>query len=70
MNLGKIEKYRMLMNLSLVSMSMSDILEIDVAIVTSSVLRINFAKIYIDSEVVLSITLLFGKMLSLVKKFH
>ena len=60
----------MLMNLSLVSLSMSDILEIDVAIVTSTVLRINFAKIHIDSEVVLSITLLFGRMLNLVKRFH
>ena len=48
----------MLMNLPLVSLSMSDILEIDVAIVISLVWHINFAKIHIDSEVVLSITLL------------
>ena len=34
------------------------------------ILRINFAKIHTDSEVVLSITLLFGRMLSLVKRFH
>ena len=58
------------MNLSLMSLSMSDILELDVATVVYLVLRINFAKIHTDSEVVLSMTLLFGKMLSLVKKFH
>ena len=60
----------MLMNLPLVSLSMSNILEIDVATVISLVLRINFAKIHTDSEVVLSMTLLFGRMLSLVKRFH
>ena len=60
----------MRLNLSLVSLSMSDILEIDVAIVISFVLCINFAKIHTDSEVVLSMTLLFGRMLSLVKRFH
>ena len=60
----------MLMNLPRVSLSMSDIFEIDVATVISLFLRINFAKIHIDSEVVLSITLLFGRMLSLVKRFH
>ena len=49
---------------------MSDILEIDVTIVISPVLRINFAKIHTDSTVVLLITLLFSKMLSLVKRFH
>ena len=60
----------MLMNLSLVSLSMSDILEIDVTTVISSVLCINFVKIHTDNEVVLSMTLLFGRMLSLVKRFH
>ena len=60
----------MLMNLPLVSLSMSDILEIDVAIVIYPVLRINFAKIHTDSKVVISLTLLFGRMFSLVKKFH
>ena len=60
----------MLMNLPLVSLSMSDILEIDVPIVISPTLGINFAKIHTDSEVVLSMTLLFGRMLSLVKRFH
>ena len=60
----------MLMNLPLVSLSMSDILEIDVAIVISPILGINFAKIHTDSEVVISTTLLFGMMLSLVKRFH
>ena len=48
---------------------MSDILEINVAIVISLVLRINFAKIHIDSEVI-SMTLLFNRTLSLVKIFH
>ena len=70
MNLGKIEKYWILMNLPLVSLNMSNIFRIDVATVISFVLRINFAKIQIDSEVVISITLLFGMMLSLVKRFH
>ena len=60
----------MLMNLPLVSLSMLDIFEIDVATVISPVLRINFAKIHTDSEVVLSMTLLFSTMLSLVKRFH
>ena len=49
---------------------MSDILEIDVATVISPILFINFAKIYTDSEFILSMTLLFGRMLSLVKRFH
>ena len=49
-------------------LSMLDIFfGIDVAIVISPVLRINFAKIHMDNEVVLSITLLFGRMFSLVK---
>ena len=58
------------MNLSLVSMSMSDILEIDVVTVISSVLRVNFAKIHTDSEVVISMTLLFRRILSLMKRFY
>ena len=44
------------MNLPLVSLSISDILEIYFAIINSPVLRINFAKIHTDSEVVLSMT--------------
>ena len=58
------------MNLPLVSLSMSDILEINVTIVISLILCINFAKIHTDRKVVLSITLLFGMMLSLIKRFH
>ena len=60
----------MLANLSLMSLSVSDILGIDDATVISPVLRINFAKIHTNNEVVLSITLLFGRMLNLVKRFH
>ena len=60
----------MLMNLSLVSLSMSNIFLIDVTTFISPVLRINFAKISTDSEVVLSMILLFGMMFSLVKRFH
>ena len=60
----------MFMNLSLMSMIMSDIFGIYVAIVISPNLDINFAKIHTNSEVVLSMTLLFGRMLSLVKRFH
>ena len=60
----------MLKNLYLVSLNMSNILEIDVTIVISFVLRFNFAKIHTDSEVVLSMTLLFGRILSFVKIFH
>ena len=60
----------MLVDLSLMSLSMSDVFGIDVATIISSILRINFTKIHTDSEVVLSITLLFGKMHSLVKIFH
>ena len=44
----------MLMNFPIVCLSMKDILEIDVTTVISPVLRINFAKIHTDSEVVLS----------------
>ena len=46
----------MLMNLPLVGLSMSNILEIDVATFISHVLHINFAKIHMDSEVILSMT--------------
>ena len=46
----------MLMNLLLVSLSMSDIFGIGVAIVISAVLHINFAKIHTDSEVFISMT--------------
>ena len=60
----------MLMNLPLMSLSMSNILEIDVATIISPVLGINFAKIYTDSEVVLSMTLLFNRILSLMKIFY
>ena len=60
----------MFMNLPIVSMNILDILEIDVATVISSVLRINFAMIHTDSEIVLSMILLFGRMLSFVKRLH
>ena len=60
----------MFMNSPLVSLSMSDILGINVAIVISSILHINFSKIHTDSKIILSKTLLFGMMLSLVKIFH
>ena len=60
----------MLVNLPFVSLSMSDIFEIDVITVISFVLRINFTKIYMDSEVIILVTLLFDMMLSLVKRFH
>ena len=58
------------MNLPLMSLSMSDILGIDVKIVISLVLCINFAKIHTNTKVVLLITLLFGRILNLVKIFH
>ena len=60
----------MFMNLPLVSLSMSNIHEIDVATVIYPVLHINFVKIHTDSEIVLSMTLLFCRMLSLMKRFH
>ena len=60
----------MLKNLPLVSLSMSDIFEIDITTVISPALHINFAKIYTNNKIVLSMTLLFGMMLSLMKKFH
>ena len=69
LHLDEIDKYRMLKNLHLVSLSMSNIFEIDVAIVISPVLHINFAKIHKDSKVVLSMNLSFDRMLSLVKRF-
>ena len=46
----------MLMNFPLVSFSMSDIFGIDVVIITSLVLCINFAKIHTDSEIILLMT--------------
>ena len=60
----------MLMNLHFVNLSMSNILEIDVATIISPVLRINFVKIHTVSEVVISITLLFSRILNLMKIFH
>ena len=60
----------MLINLPLVSLSMSDIFRIDVVTITSPFLCINFAKIHTDIEVILSITLLFSRMLSLMKRFY
>ena len=58
------------MNLPLVSLSIWNILGIDIATVISPILRIDLAKIYTKSEVVLSTTLLFGRKFSLVKRFH
>ena len=60
----------MLMNLSLVSLSMSYIFWNDVTNVISPIWYINFAKIHANSEIILSITLLFDKILSLVKIFQ
>ena len=60
----------MLMNLPLMSMSMLDIFGINIVTIIYLVLCINFAKIYTDSEIVLSTTLLFDMMLSLMKIFH
>ena len=60
----------MFTNLLFVSMSMSNIFGIDTAIVSSPVLSINFTKIHTDNEVVLSMISLFGRMLSLVKRFY
>ena len=56
----------MLINLPLASLSMS----IDVATIISLILRIYFTKIHMDSEVVISMPLLFGRMLNLMKRFH
>ena len=60
----------MLMNLPLVSLSMSDIFGIDAVTILSSVLYINFAKIHTNSEVFLTMTLLFSRVFSLMKIFH
>ena len=49
---------------------MPNIIGIDVVTVNSHVLHINFAKIHTNSEVVLYMILLFGRMLILVKIFH
>ena len=46
----------MLKNLPPMSLSMSDIFGIGIAIIISLVLHINFAKIHTNSEVVLSMT--------------
>ena len=46
----------MLMNMPLLSLSITDILGIDVAIVIFPVLRINLSKVHTDNEVVLSMT--------------
>ena len=43
---------------------------INAATIIYPVLHINFVKIYTDSEVIISMTLLFNRMLSLVKRFH
>ena len=58
------------MNLPLISLSMSNILKIDVATVIFPTLRINFVKINTDSEIVLLMILLFGRMFSLMKRFN
>ena len=61
----------MLVDLPLVSINMSDIsFGIDAVTVISPILRIDFAKTQTNIEIVLSMTLLFGRMLSLVKRFH
>ena len=54
----------------LLNLSMSYIFGIDATTIIFPVLFINFAKIHTDSEVILSITLLFDRMLSLVKRFR
>ena len=43
--------------------------EIDITTLISPVLHVNFDKIHRNSKVFISITLLFGRMLSLVKGF-
>ena len=61
----------MLVDLSLASLSMLDILfGINVVTVISPILHINFAKIHTNSGVLLSLTLIFGRVLSLMKRFH
>ena len=49
---------------------MLDILGIDIVTIIYPILHINFAKIHTDREVVISMILLFGRMLSLVKRFN
>ena len=66
----KLINIKCFMNLPLVSLTISDIIGINVANVISSVLHFNFAKVHTDSVVVQSINLSFDKMLSLVKRFH
>ena len=58
------------MNLSFVSLSVSDIFVIDVTTLISPALCINFAKIYANSKVVILITSLFCRIFSLVKIFY
>ena len=53
---AKLINIECLMNLLLVSLSIYDILGIDVVIVISLILRINFVKIHTDNKVVLSMT--------------
>ena len=60
----------MFMNLPLLSLGTLDIFGIDATTIIYLVLHVNFSKIHMDSEVVISMTLLFGRMLSLVNKFH
>ena len=60
----------MFMNLPLLSLGTLDIFGIDATTIIYLVLHVNFSKIHTDSEVVISMTLLFGRMLSLVNKFH
>ena len=60
----------MLVDLPLLNMSMSNIFGIDVAFIISHIFYINFAKIHTNNEVVISMTLLFSRMLNLVKRFH
>ena len=60
----------MLVDLHLMSLSMSDIFGIDVVTVISPVFNINFTKIDTNGEVVLSMSLLFDRMFSLMKIFH
>ena len=60
----------MFKNLPPVSLRCQIFLELMLQLQFLLILRINFAKIHTDSEVVLLITLLFGRMLSLVKRFH
>ena len=60
----------MIMNLSLVTLSISDIFEINVVTVISLILRINFVKIHTNNVVIIFISLLFSRMFNLMKRFH